>query len=328
MENSEISKNSKEDIQSSDNDSVKKTKFILSQVTNSKDFKEGLNKKSETTTLNTSTEYESSFLNKVDTIGSPFALKFGKKLEGEYSDDNTYKKAGNDSTSIITSSSEESEGGIRSKKKYENEFSSFKRSKSTSGLFKHKKSFFATVREEKPEDEDNETYTKNTERFKKINLMIQNEGYDNVEESYSEHKPKLLSTRSTKCLSLMDPVLEVKEEIDFNQIKFQPFKKLKFIVDVEEDSKIKNFNQHQYSRFDVEEAIEEDNRENDIEQETKHRKYHTHNIKKIPDFVDKSEMIKQVEPKMYITEEIKEDTEHEENIDHEIIHNSKRKESL
>ena len=36
----------------------------------------------------------------------------------------------------------------------------------------------------------------------------------------------------------MDPVLEVKEEIDLNNLKFAPFKKLKFIHDVEEDNKI------------------------------------------------------------------------------------------
>lgn len=327
MENSDISKTTKDENALSDTDSVKKTKFILSEISPYRDIKENAsnkNKKSGCTTLNTSTELESNILSKVENIGSPFIWKFGKKIETDSEKDDTNKKNNNDSASIITSSSDESEGR-KMQRKYDIEYSSFKRSKSTSGLFKHQKSFFATVREEKLEDEDNDVDTKSTERFKKINLMIQNEGYDNVEESYSEHKPKLLSTRSTKCLSLMDPVLEVKEEIDFNQIKFQPFKKLKFIVDNEEDTKIGNNSNHHYNRFDVEEAIEEDNRENDLELEIKHKKYHTHNIKKLPEFVDKSERIKQVETKMYITEEIKEDTEHEENIDHEIIHNNKRK---
>ena len=113
----------------------------------------------------------------------------------------------------------------------------------------------------------------------------------------------------------MDPVLEVKEEIDLNNLKFAPFKKLKFIHDVEEDNKIGSgstpMNLH---RFYIEdEAIEEDNRENDLDVDVKFKKYHTVNIKKFPESFDKSESFEKIEnsnnPKNYITEEIKEEYE-------------------
>ena len=317
MENNDNEHNELDQIKvtASTNETTKKTRFVINNEKDASKIEyDESTTKSEGTTTNVSVENESTILCR--EIDSPYQMKFGKRID--YDSEDNRKNYGNDSNSIITNSSDESERIKR--KKYDIEYQPFKRSKSTSGLFKHKKPIFPAVREERQEDEgEQEIDCKNSERFKKINLMIMQEGYDNVEESLSEHRPKILSTRSTKCLSLMDPVLEVKEEIDFNQIKLAPFKKLKYIVDADEDVKIGNTpNQHHFKGFDVD-TIEEDNRENDAELEFK-TKYHTHNIKKIPDFVDKSDMIKQVETKHYITEEIKEDTEHEEQQE-DIIHN-------
>lgn len=302
---------------------VKKTRFILSND-NPENNNENDNENSEMNHQNStlSPRIVEELLNDKPEIflESPLVFKISRKNESD-SEDNKKNTMATDSNSIITSSSDESDKMM--KKKFEIDSKVFKRSKSTSGLFKNKP-LFPIVREEKSsEEEDTEHENASTEKFKKLNLMIQQEGYDNIEEAL-DHKPRLLSTRSTKCLSLMDPVLEVKEEIDFNQIKFAPFKKLKYMVDVEEDTKIigNTPNAHHFNRFEVDDAIEEDNRENDLDTELKTRKYHTHNIKKIPEFFDKSEQIKQVETKNYITEEITEDTEHEE-VQEELIHNAK-----
>lgn len=246
-------------------------------------------------------------------------LHLKKSNENIMEDINRMKK-NNDRISCQSSSSEESDclkKGI--KKGYDLKYNSYKRSKSTSDFNKSRKKItFTTVKEEKEDDlEDNYV---DKEKFKKLNLMIQNEGYDNVEESLSEHKPKNLKTRSNKCLSLMDPVIEVKEEIDFNQIKDKPFKKFKVITDVKEDSSIGNAGILSYSKSrECDDAIEEDNRENELEIEFK-PKYHTTNLNKIPHLIDNFELKEQKLNKNWITEEIKEDTEHEE-INEEFLHN-------
>lgn len=229
-------------------------------------------------------------------------------------------KKNNDKISCQSSSSEESDclkKGI--KKGYELKYNSYKRSKSTSDFNKsRKKVIFSTVKEEK-EDEIEDNFVEK-EKFKKLNLLIQNEGYDNVEESLSEHKPKNLKTRSNKCLSLMDPVIEVKEEIDFNQIKDKPFKKFKVITDVKEDSSFGNVGILSYSKSrECDDAIEEDNRENELEIEFK-PKYHTTNLNKIPHLIDNFEHKEQKLIKNWITEEIKEDNEHEE-LNEDLLHN-------
>ncbi len=246
-------------------------------------------------------------------------LHLKKSNENIMEDINRMKK-NNDRISCQSSSSEESDclkKGI--KKGYDLKYNSYKRSKSTSDFNKSRKKItFTTVKEEKEDDlEDNYV---DKEKFKKLNLMIQNEGYDNVEESLSEHKPKNLKTRSNKCLSLMDPVIEVKEEIDFNQIKDKPFKKFKVITDVKEDSSIGNAGILSYSKSrECDDAIEEDNRENELEIEFK-PKYHTTNLNKIPHLIDNFELKEQKLNKNWITEEIKEDTEHEE-INEDFLHN-------
>ena len=77
---------------------------------------------------------------------------------------------------------------------------------------------------------------------------------------------------------------------------------------------------------DGSQAIEEDNRENEIEVTSKRKGYaHTHSIKKLTDFVDLSDMLtEQQGPQNIIEEAIKEDPEHEEQPE-EIISNSKCK---
>lgn len=268
--------------------------------------------------ITTSTENFGESSNGTDGLKESI-LHLKKSNENIMEDINRMKK-NNDRISCQSSSSEESDclkKGI--KKGYDLKYNSYKRSKSTSDFNKSRKKItFTTVKEEKEDDlEDNYV---DKEKFKKLNLMIQNEGYDNVEESLSEHKPKNLKTRSNKCLSLMDPVIEVKEEIDFNQIKDKPFKKFKVITDVKEDSSIGNAGILSYSKSrECDDAIEEDNRENELEIEFK-PKYHTTNLHKIPHLIDNFELKEQKLNKNWITEEIKEDTEHEE-VNEDFLHN-------
>lgn len=242
------------------------------------------------------------------------------------------KKTQYDSNSVITSSSEDSENESckKRKKRYDIEFHSYSRSKSTSSLYKNR-SFSENcpvVREEIEETDANED--QNTIRFKQLNTMIQKEGYDQIEENLSEHRPKKY-TKSTKALSLMDPVEEVKEEIDFNSLKVAHFKKLKCLMDFEEDSKIRGNTAmfHFHNKYETEEAIEEDNRENEIEVTSKRKGYaHTHSIKKLTDFVDLSDMLAEQQcPQNIIEEAIKEDPEHEEP-EEIVITNTKRKQRI
>lgn len=290
-------------------------------------FSESENKKSGSTSLNSSSkgDVKNDFL-----IGSPYFLKFGKtrKSDGDLDD----RKYHYDSVSSSSQSRGSSEG---KKRRFDTDSYVFKRSKSSLRI-RHNFTPFPVVREEKQEEEY-EHLSKESIKFKELNLKIMQEGYDNVEDSLMDNKPKLLTARSTKCLSLMDPVMEVKEEIDFNNIKFAPFKKLKFVVDCEEDARMGTLNnQHHFNRFDVDDAIEEDNRENDLENDFKYKKCKTMNIKKIPDFIDKSDQIQHHDsyhPKNNITEEIKEDKEDDEkdNIAEEkeiIMHSTSKKYSF
>lgn len=260
-------------------------------------------------------------------------IKF-KKAETD-SEPEITKKTQYDSTSLITTSSDESENSRMLRRKFEIEYPPFVRSKSTSLLFKHKykQDEFPVVKENPDEDNENLNDEKEKERFKKLNEAILEEGYDNVEEMLSEHRPKKF-TKSTKTLYTMDPVAEEKEDIDFNSLKIGPFKKLKCVMDFEEDSKIgmSTMSLHHYyamGGFDMNETIAEDNNENneDKADKKKHRKSYTENLKREIDFVDLSDKIEeQVAPKNIITEEIKEDPEDEEiNPIEEIITNDKCK---
>ena len=256
-------------------------------------------------------------------------IKF-KKIETE-SEQDFNRKTQYDSNSMITTSSEGSDNSraLNSRKKYDIDYHKYNRSKSTSGIYKHKTSgLFPVVREEKFEDEgENEIDLVKSERFKKLNNMILEEGYDNIEELLLEHRPKKI-TKSTKNLSAMDSINEEKEDsIDFTTLGKSKFKKLKYISDFKEDSKFgKNSTNLYYSnRYNTEEIIEEDNKENDDDLEKNIKKSYTENIKRVTDFVDKSDMIEDnTAPKNYITEEIKEDPESEENVE-EIINNEKCK---
>jgi len=261
-----------------------------------------IKKNSGSTTLNTSLdEIKNEYM-----VNSTNYLKFQKRTESVSSDGN---KKSHDSLNTSSSEEEDRKMFIKGKKrrKYDIDYSGYKRSKSSLGI---KKCFpFPVVKEEKEEEADQES--KYNEKFKALNLKILKEGHDKSEEAYLDHRNKIMTTaRSTKCLSL-DPVLEEKEEIDYNQNKFPHFKKLKFVVDAEEDIRfgVSSANHHHYNLGNIDDAIEEDNRENDLELEYKRNKYHTLNIKKIPDFIYGSEGNKSgiVESKSYIIEEIKEE---------------------
>lgn len=259
-------------------------------------------------------------------------IKF-KKIESD-SEPEFGRKTQYDSTSIITSSSEESDNSrlLHSMKKYDIDYHQYNRSKSTTGLYKHRTAgLFPVVREEKFEDEgENVNDLLRSERFKKINHMILEEGYDNIEELLIDYRPKKL-TKSTKNLSAMDSINEEKEDaIDFTTLAKSNFKKLKYISDFEEDSRIGNNHTSVYysNKYNTDEVIEEDNKENDDDGEKKKKKSYTENMKRVTEFVDKSDMIEEnTAPKNYITEEIKEDPESEEYND-DIINNDKCKFSL
>lgn len=135
----------------------------------------------------------------------------------------------------------------------------------------------------------------------------------------------------------MDPVIEVtelKEDIDFEELKIAPFKKLRLLTDFEEDKKIRNVNTDTASlhipmnnNYDYDEAIEEDNREDDIDLDKK-KERKISSLKRVTDFIDRSDMIDEPKsPRDIITEEIKEDPEHEENLLDldEIVTTTKRK---
>lgn len=237
-----------------------------------------------------------------------------KKFESD-SEAEKIVKTQYDSASVISSSSDgtESENSRRMKKRYDIEYHQYSRSKSTSSLFKKHSEKFPTVREENEEFES-VLEDKDKEKIRKLKFLIQHEGYDPIEESYSE-KPRKF-TKSTKALSLMDPVVEVKEDIDFNQLRVAPFKKLKCLMDFEEDSKIgvnPSSLHYNSNRYEIDEAIAEDNLENEVEVIAKKKKYYTHSLKKITEFVDLSDMIEEQNvPHNIIEEEIKEDPEHEE----------------
>jgi hypothetical protein len=273
-------------------------------------------------------EENDDFVLQSDVKSSPIKIQIIKRTDTD-SEREPNKKTQYDSTSLITSSSDESESSRQLKKRYDIDYHQFTRSKSTSFLFKHKASgAFPTVKEENPEEDiDNPIEEKKKARFKQLNEAILDEGYDNIEELLSEHRPKKF-TKSSKALSVMDPVVEVKEDIDFNSLKIAPFKKLKCLMDFEEDSKFGGHcpSLHYSNRYNMDEAIEEDNHENDIEVEkNKKKKSYTDSMKRVAEFVDLSDKIEeQSAPKNIITEEIEEDAEHEEILE-EIITNEKRK---
>lgn len=225
----------------------------------------------------------------------------------------------NDSTSNKSNDSE-SEKEKQLRRKYDIEFKQFSRSKSSSHIFKKQKLNYPSVKEENDEGND-EKIDNDIKKLHFLNEQIQSEGFDNIEEHFLEHKPKKL-TKSSKALSVMDPVIEAsdtKDEIDFEDLKIAPFKKLKLVTDNKEDKQIKtntdtaSLHIPLTTNLDYEEPIAEDNKEDEVEETKCLRKCSS--IKRIAEFVDKSDMID--EPKAakdIITEEIKEDSEHEENI--------------
>lgn len=219
-----------------------------------------------------------------------------------------------DSTSLITSSGDESENSNdRLNRRYDIDFEDFRsnrhKSKSTKSVKSRlKKSFtFDTVAEEKIEDDTELIKSTTVPRLKKIFKEM----YDNLEDSLicSEKKKR---KKITKCLSMMDPVVEEKEDIDFNHIRDSSFYKL----EIDEEVKIQpSF--YLQKDFLLQETIEEDYMENEPDIEPKRFA----RIKS--EFIDRTERIDEYNPHgSIITDTIKEEPIHEDETN-EIYINSK-----
>jgi len=253
--------------------------------------------------------------NKIKTLSPNNKIKFKRIL----SDADRKSKAKTNDTSSNKSNDSGSEKEQQLRKKYDTEFKEFTRSKSSSHILKQQRLNYPSVNEEKDEGND-EKLDSDIKKLHFLNEQIQAEGFDNVEEHFIEHKPWKI-TKSSKALSVMDPVIEAsdtKDEIDFEDLKIAPFKKLKLLTDNKEDRQIKINTETAplhipSNNLDYEEIIVEDNREDDVEETKCLRKCSS--IKRIAEFIDKSDMID--EPKVVkdiIIEEIKEDPEQEENV--------------
>jgi len=228
------------------------------------------------------------------------------------------RKIQGDSTSVFTSSSEDTERSNKdfknpSLRKFDTEFrdnykSFSKRSRSTkASKTNYKKTFtFDTVEEEKIEEEF-EVIKNPVAKFKKFFTEL----HDNLEDSFIDSEKKKRSKKSARCLSMMDPVVEVKEDIDFNHIRMAPFNQK---IDVDDDRKIHS-SLRLTRNYDTEEAILEDKMENEPEIVVKKIKRWTVGFTKINDeyeFYDKTEKIEDhVHTGNIIIDTIKEDPIHE-----------------
>ena len=215
-----------------------------------------------------------------------------------------------------TSSNNSSDKEHKLRKKFDIGYKPFVKCKSTSGLLTNKKPIFQSVVEEKFDEEEKD---KQIEKFHMLNEKIQSEGFDNLEEIIIDHKKPKRFNKSNKALSLIDPVIEsdMQDEIDFEGLKIAPFKKLKLLTDYEEDKKMKinsdTGSLHVQHNVDIDDAIAEDTKENDVDEMIKPKKKNS-SMKHITDFVDKSDMIDEPKsPRDIIVEEIKEDPENEDN---------------
>lgn len=207
----------------------------------------------------------------------------------------------------------------KNKKTYDIAFRPFERSKSTSIIRSKSISSFPIVDEEKNEEDDG--LCKEVQKIRKLEFLIQSEGYDKMEEGL-DFKPRY--TKSSKALSLMDTVEEVKEEkdIDLTQLKGS-FTKMKLVYDCQEDIPTHyniNPNFHN-SRHDIEEdIIFEDNLENEVDAQPPHYKGSNKSLSKLEEFVDNTEKIDEHHQHgNIIEEEIKEVEETEDKQEDEII---------
>ena len=262
-------------------------------------------------------------------VNSPFYMKFGKnKLLSTEFINATHQQSNN------TSSDEEftEEGKLKHKEKllrkeFDLSMKNIQRSKSNA----IKRNNEITVVKEQKEDEEN-IYSKDKEKLKFFNEKILLEGYDKAEEATIHPNSSRIISSCKTSICYMDPVIEEdKEENAILKEDIKPFGKLKFIHDSKEDKDIGIKNQHALGFFELEDVINEDNKENDIEYEEKKTKYNTHNLHliKYEDIIDKSE-INLAEPvihinKNFVTEEIKEE---EDNPQEEIVYNPKSKRQL
>jgi len=271
-------------------------------------------------------------ISKEKLLNSPI-MKCNKKVcDSSDSEDNKKKKyySPYHHESFYTSSSDESENNSIKGKKINKKYNNYSKRKSKS-ISENKRSSgnFHVVKEEKNEDEmDINSETRNI--LHNLGNKLKEEIHDNVVESYLDKRFRCMSL-STKCFKFMDPVdpvIEEKEEID-NYKQTAPFKKLKFVHDIDEDNKIK-FHSNSLIMHNYEwcEAIEEDYREDDIDNAERKKKKKK---SKFPDFIDKSDINEELyknKEKNYITEEIKEELEDNINEQNEeLIYRKNRPES-
>lgn len=179
---------------------------------------------------------------------------------------------------------------------------------------------FSTVNEEKNEEDDSEI-----QKLRKLEFLIQSEGYDKTERGL-DSKPRY--TRSNKAISLMDIVEEVKEDKD-NDITHpqSSFQKKKIVHDYKDELSIQqNTNSHFHnSKHELEQnTIVEDNNENEVEVQPIHFKGSNKSLPKIEDFIDNTDRIDEHHQHgNIIKEEIKEVEEIEDKqIEEEIIEKS------
>lgn len=220
----------------------------------------------------------------------------------------------------------ESQKSARSQKKqrktYDITFRPFERSKSTSIIRSKSVTSFPIVNEEKNEEDDG--VCKELQKIRKIEFLIQSEGLDKLEEGL-DYKHRY--TKSSKALSLMDTVEEVKEDkdIDFTQLQGS-FKKMRLVHDCQEDLSIPQNNNSNFhnSRHELEEdIIFEDNQENDVEAQPPIHRGSNKSLSKLEDFVDNTDKIEEHHQHgNIIEEEIKEVEETDDKQEDEIIEKS------
>lgn len=220
----------------------------------------------------------------------------------------------------------EGQNSTRSQKKrkvtYDITFHPFERSKSTSIIRSNSVTSFPIVNEEKNEDDDG--VCKELQKIKKLEFIIQSEGHDKLEEAL-DFKPRY--TKSSKALSLMDTVEEVKEDKDIDISQLQgSFKKMKLMHDCREDLSIPQYTNSNFhnSRQELDkDTIIEDNQENDVDVKPQHHKGSSKNLSKLEEFIDNTEKIEEHHQwRSIIEEEIKEVEETDDKQEDEIIEKS------
>lgn len=182
---------------------------------------------------------------------------------------------------------------------YNENYKSFtKRSKSTRSAKTQYNSTlnFASVKEENNEDDQTQKFT--IPKLKRFFMEM----HDNLEDSlFMSASKKKDSKASSKCLSLMDPVVEAKEEVDFDPIRSASF------YEKVEPYDIPMHHLHYSKAYTIEDPIVEDKMENEFEPIEIKKKAISFMKISSTDFYDKTEMIENPQTQgNIITDSIKE----------------------